>query len=443
MLHSNRTSSLVGAALLCAGQLAFATVGSVNDAAIGWASQNGGTTGGKGGTEVTVTTIADLQKYAKMSGKYIIWVKGTMGSYGTRGAANGDRVVLSNDKTILGLPGAHIKGGFDLNGVKNIIIRNLIVEGPGAVDQGLASAGEDREDAITIINSTTNVWLDHLDVFDGEDGNNDITKKSDFVTVSWCKFRYTSKSFRSGAQDTSHRYSNLLGGDMKEGSEGKLSVTFYKTWWGEGVAERMPRVRFGKVHVANCLFTSTDAGQSHCIRAAGLANVLVESNVFIGQKKPIDLYTSDKDADSKAVLYTAVTSKNNIFTNCSGNTAGSGTAFTPPYSLTISAASTVQAEVSNATNGAGPTLTWGSTSIGAEPTSDRSVRLESAHGGWTLANTSNADIQCTLLSLDGKQIGEAFTVVAGAAAEIPSSKTARLIQVKGRGETQTLQAPGF
>jgi len=35
----------------------------------GWASLNSGTKGGAGGTEVTVSTMADLQKYAKMTGK--------------------------------------------------------------------------------------------------------------------------------------------------------------------------------------------------------------------------------------------------------------------------------------------------------------------------------------------------------------------------------------
>lgn len=328
------------------------------DLPMGWAASNGGATGGAGGTEVTVTTMADLQKYAKMSGKYVIWVKGTMGSYGTRGNGNSDRVELGSDKSILGLPGAHIKGGFDLDNVKNVVIRNLIVEGPGAVDNDGGTAGEGRQDAITIVNETKNVWLDHLSVMDGEDGNTDITKASDFVTVSWTKFSYTDKSYPSGTSGMSHRFCNLLGGSDTEKSsggatsDGKLSVTFYKTWWGAGVAERMPRVRFGKVHVANCLFNSTDGGQSHCVRAAFKADLLVESNVFIGQKKPIDLFDND---------FTAITVKNNVFTNCSGNTAGSGTAFSPPYTLALGATSALEKEISDAASGAGPTLTWTAT----------------------------------------------------------------------------------
>lgn len=441
MLSSIRTSSLIGAALLACSS-AIAAVGSPNDPAIGWASQNGGTTGGKGGTEVTVTTIADLKKYAKESNPYIIWVKGTLGSFGTRGEGNGDRVVVTSNKSILGLPGAHVKGGFDLSGVKNIIIRNLTVQGPGACDNDCGSAGESRKDAISIVNSATNIWLDHLDVHDGEDGNADITKKSDFVTVSWVKFRYTSNSYPSGTKGKSHRFSNLLGGDIDEGSEGKLNVTFYKSWWGEGVAERMPRVRFGKVHVANCLFTSTDAGQGHCVRAAGLANVRVEKSVFIGQKKPLDLYSEVNDA-KQTIGPTAASMIDNIYQNCSGNTTGTGTAFTPPYSLSLSASSAVQAEVSNATNGAGPTLTWASTAIEGVSASDRSIELENVRGSWRLTNVSDTEVKVDVLSLDGKLIGESFTAAAGASVVISSSTTARLIQVKGVDGTQTFQAPGF
>ncbi len=374
---------------------------SPTDTPMGWASSNGGTTGGAGGTEVTVATMADLQKYAKMPGKYIIWVKGTMGSYGTRGNGNGDRVTLSNDKSILGLPGAHVKGGFDLSNVKNVIMRNLVVEGPGAVDNDGGTAGEGRQDAIAVVNESKNIWFDHLSVMDGEDGNTDITKASDFVTISWTRFTYTDKSYASGTSGMSHRFCNLLGGSDTEkssggvASDGKLNVTFYKTWWGAGVAERMPRVRFGKVHVANCLFNSADKGQGHCVRAAFKADLLVESNVFIGQKKPIDLFDND---------FTAITVKNNIFTNCSGNTAGSGTAFTPPYTLALGATATLEKEITDAATGAGPTLAW-TTTTSLAPMSDRARRFRGhmGHSGaWILIPEAGGGIR--VLDAAGKRI---------------------------------------
>ncbi|QQS05337.1 MAG: pectate lyase [Fibrobacterota bacterium] len=404
---------------------------SASDKAIGWASQNGGTTGGAGGTEVTVTTMADLQKYAKMSGKYVIWVKGTMGSYGQRGEGNADQVTFASDKSVLGHPGARIKGNLYLSGVKNVILRNLIVEGPGACDNDCGSAGESRKDAISIINSATNIWLDHMDVFDGEDGNTDITKGSDFVTISWTKFHYSDKSFPSGTSGKSHRFSNLLGGSDTEASDGKLSVTFFKTWWGEGVAERMPRVRFGKVHIANCLFNSKDPGQNHSVRAGFKANILVEGSAFIGQKKPIDLFDND---------FTAITVKNSTFTGCSGNMAGSGTAFTPPYSLTLSAASAVEAEVSNATTGAGATLTWTS-GIVARPSSSSALSIQSVPGGLELTNHSAEVVDASLWSLVGQRLSPVSNLVPGASLRVASATQSVLLRTTTQGVTSTSLLP--
>ncbi|MCB9497069.1 MAG: pectate lyase [Fibrobacteria bacterium] len=442
MIRSTR-SFLLATALLGATPSLFATVGSQDDPVPGWASQNGGTTGGKGGMEVTVTNMADLQKYAKMSGKYVIWVKGTVGSYGTRGEGNGDRVVVSSDKSILGLPGAHVKGGFDLKNVKNIILRNLIVEGPGAVDNNGGSAGEGRKDAISIIDGATNIWLDHLRVLDGEDGNTDITKAADFVTVSWTKFTYTDKSYVSGVKDWSHRYCNLLGGSdtdsskvVKLSSKGRLNVTFYKTWWGEGVAERMPRVRFGKVHVANCLFNSKDPGQGHDIRAAYKADILVDGNLFLGQKKPIDLFDGD---------FTAITVKsNNVFTNCSGNTAGKGTAFVPPYAtLAMSPASALETELTSSTDGAGPTITsWGKAPVPVASVVHQPTNLQRAGEDWTFWNGGARPMEVELLGLDGRHLSS-LSIPAGTRATLPRSASARLLRLSGEDVRHTRFVPGL
>jgi pectate lyase len=416
-----RTGTLPLAVLLAGA--GFASAASKTDTPLGWASQNGGTTGGTGGTEVTVTTMSDLQKYAKASGKYIIWVSGTMGSYGVRGNGNEDIVSVASDKSILGLPGAHVKGNITMNGVKNVILRNLTMEGPGACDNSCGSAGESRQDAITVLGAT-NIWIDHMDVFDGEDGNTDITKNANYVTVSWVKFHYTDKSYPSGTSGYSHRYCNLIGSDDSYTSDaGKLKTTFYKTWWGEGVAERMPRVRFGQIHVANCLFTSTDAGQNHCIRAGYKADILAESNAFIGQKKPIDLYNND---------FTAVTSKNNLFSNCSGNTSGSGTSFTPPYTLSLSATSGLQAEISNTSTGAGPNLTWGTTSIAPVPghETNEAVRMERRDGREFLTNPAQSPAWVSLWNLTGSRLSPEYELAAGGRMELPAVDGSRVLQVR-------------
>ena len=103
----------------------------------------------------------------------------------------------------------------------------------------------------------------------------------------------------------------------------------------------MPRVRFGKVHVFNSLYSA--AGNNYAIAAGIGANVLTENDVFVGINDPIDFWHGDSSS--------IATMRGNIFTSCTGNTAGQGTAFTPPYAYTLDAASTVQAAVQA---GAGP-----------------------------------------------------------------------------------------
>ena len=61
------------------------------------------------------------------------------------------------------------------------------------------------------------------------------------MTVSWCRF-------------SRHDKTMLIGGsDRHVDDEGHLRVTLHHNLW-EDCAERTPRVRFGRVHVANNLF---------------------------------------------------------------------------------------------------------------------------------------------------------------------------------------------
>ena len=279
----------------------------------GFATQNGGTTGGKGYSEVTVDNVNDLKSYAK-AGNKIIYVKpGTyMGP-----------VEVGSNVTIYGYQGAIIAqpasgSAMKLSGSKNVIIRNLKFKGIGAHD-------DDDEDCLQVNHESKNVWIDHVDIYDGHDGNLDITNASDYVTISWTKFSYTSAS-------TGHQFSNLIGNSKTKTSDrGHLNVTIHHTWWADGVKERMPRVRFGKVHVANNLFDSKDA--SHCVRAAVEANIRIEKNVFIGVQKALDLYTSDG-------AITAAQMISNYEENVKKQQAGTGTAFTPPYSMSLTDVST-------------------------------------------------------------------------------------------------------
>lgn len=304
----------------------------------GWASQNGSTTGGGSATETTVTTYAQLKTAIESSSVKVVKVSGTI-TVTTRIAFQDQ-----SGKTIYGAPGAKLvstnqtastSGILNIKRCTNIIIRNLIFEGPGAYD----TDGWDN----AVLDNCQNVWVDHCEFRDGVDGNLDIKNQSNYVTVSYTKFTYLKppKAGGSGGTDD-HRFSNLIGSsDSATGDAGKLNVTFARCWWASGCRERMPRVRFGKVHVVNSLFNSTVSNK--CIQAGVQANIRVEKNVFKNVANPIALLSG----------YTAVTSTGNTFTSTSGTTAGSGTAFTPPYTLPTLDASAVE---SNITGNAGATL---------------------------------------------------------------------------------------
>ena len=305
----------------------------------GFATQNGGTTGGKGYSEVTVDNVSDLKSYAK-AGNKIIYVKpGTYKIIYVKPGTYMGPVEVGSNVTIYGYQGAIIAqptsgSAMKLSGSKNVIIRNLKFKGVGAHD-------DDDEDCLQVNHESKNVWIDHVDVYDGHDGNLDITNASDYVTISWTKFSYTSAS-------TGHQFSNLIGNSKTKTSDrGHLNVTIHHTWWADGVVERMPRVRFGKVHVANNLFDSKDA--SYCVRAAieadiriernvfiGVAieaDIRIERNVFIGVQKALDLYTSDG-------AITAAQMIENYEENVKKPQSGTGTAFKPSYSMSLTDVST-------------------------------------------------------------------------------------------------------
>lgn len=274
----------------------------------GWATQNGSTTGGANYGTVTVDNVSDLKSYAKAGNKTIYIKPGTYA--GT--------VEVGSNVTLYGYPGVTItqpsKGsGIKISGSKNVIVRNISVQGVGAVD-------EDDEDCLQINHEAKNIWIDHVHVYDGHDGNMDIVNQSDYITVSWSKFTYSSKS-------KNHQFSNLFGNsDSKTADANALKITVHHNWWGDGVKERMPRVRFGQVHVVNNLYTSSAA--SYCVRAGMKANIRVESNVFIGVKNPLD-YNNQSKEDAKVSMI------NNYYEKTSGNTTGQGTAFTPPYQMSV------------------------------------------------------------------------------------------------------------
>ncbi len=311
---------------------------------IGWATQGGTTTtGGGDATPQIVTTLAAFKAAAEATEPAVIHVKGVLES--------GDVSVASN-KTIVGLCGAEFHGHLELSGVSNVIVRNLTIVGYGSGDCSLDPDYDSSEgcssgaDAISVMNSAHHIWFDHCDISDGTDGNLDITKGADYVTVSWTKFHYTPRTDNSGDDSTGsagHRYSNLVGGSDSESSTGALNVTWHHNWWADNVVERQPRVRFGKNHVLNNLYTST--ASNYCVRAGYDAHVLLEGNTFDGVKDPHEFNSS---SDQTTAFITGDSS--NVYNGASGSrdTGGGGTPFTDaPYDYVVENAAEAATAIRN------------------------------------------------------------------------------------------------
>ncbi|KAF3930091.1 hypothetical protein ABW19_dt0205653 [Dactylella cylindrospora] len=162
------------------------------DVAHGFASLNGGTYGGKGGRIVTVTTHADLIRYAAATEPLIIRVQGTLVS-----EPKGFEIPIKSRKTIIGVgqTGHIVGGGFTIKNESNIILRNLEVSDTyDPTDYN--GKGEDW-DGIQV-DTGTNIWIDHVKFARMRDGLIDLRKDTDYVTVSNCILSEHNKAFGIG-----------------------------------------------------------------------------------------------------------------------------------------------------------------------------------------------------------------------------------------------------
>lgn len=274
---------------------------------VGWASVSdlglGTTNGGEGGERLLVTSIEQLNALRERDDPIVVLLCGDLGD-------GVQRVRVPSNTTLIGIGDRPtFRGSLEIEDEVNVVVRNLFVEGAACADSPSDCSG--GADAVTVRGSH-HVWLDHLDVSDGSDGNLDITSGSDYVTVSWSRFSYQNRN-------RPHRFSNLVGAD--DGAtedQGHLRVTWHHNWWAEGVEERMPRTRYGDIHVFNNYYSA--AGNSKCIEAGFQSRVLVEHNFFDGVNRPM-LYSGGGHLLEQENHYRLV----------SGVVSASGQAFEPPY----------------------------------------------------------------------------------------------------------------
>ncbi|MFG6687096.1 T9SS type A sorting domain-containing protein [Mariniflexile sp. HNIBRBA6329] len=242
---------------------------------VGFATENGGTTGGQSGSTVTATSYAELKTYAESSTPYTIMVQGTISN-----GANGGRISIKSNKTIIGIgDNAFLNGiGLEIANHNNVIIQNLKisligvttrVDIPGVYsstgDNGQPQILVNGGDCVSISGTSTNIWIDHCEIFSEDpsiqtnkdlyDGLIDIKGTTGFITISWCYLHDHHKGGLVGASDTD------LWADRK--------VTLHHNYYNK-VLLRVPMYRGATGHFFNnYIVGATDATEiraNTCVR---------------------------------------------------------------------------------------------------------------------------------------------------------------------------------
>ena len=319
--------------------------------ATGYATQNGGTTGGAGGQTVRATTGTAIHQAlcgrADSATPITIEVEGTI-NHGNTSKVSGDSCSTAADKielkqisnvTIVGVGSGAVfdQLGIHIRESSNIIIQNVTVRNVKKSGSPTSNGG----DAIGMESDVRNVWVDHttLEASGGEsagfDGLFDMKDNTQYVTLSYSVLR---NSGRGG----------LIGSSESDVSNGY--VTFHHNKY-ENIDSRAPLLRGGTSHIYNNHYVSLN--ESGINSRAG-AKAKVDNNYFEDSKDVLGTFYTDQAGywQVSGNIFDNVTwSEPGEDTNPAGPDPKSNTTVSIPYSYGLDAASCVPAVVS-ATAGA-------------------------------------------------------------------------------------------
>ncbi|MFK3984325.1 polysaccharide lyase family 1 protein [Micromonospora sp. NPDC050397] len=316
---------------------AAAAVGS----ATGYATQNGGTTGGAGGQTVRATTgtaiHAALCGRASSSTPIIIEVSGTI-NHGNTSKVSGDSCNTAagvielkqiSNVTIIGVGGGALfdQLGIHVRDASNIIIRNVTVRNVKKSGSPTSNGG----DAIGMESTVRNVWVDHVTLeasggeSEGFDGLFDMKDNTQYVTLSYSILR---NSGRGG----------LVGSSESDRSNG--FITYHHNLY-ENIDSRTPLLRGGIAHIYNNSYVNLyESG----INSRAGARAKVDNNHFRNAKDVLGtFYTSEAGYWQVSgnifdnVTWSAPGSENNP----AGPNPQSNTTVSIPYSYSLDGASCV------------------------------------------------------------------------------------------------------
>jgi pectate lyase/pectin methylesterase-like acyl-CoA thioesterase len=244
-------------------------------------------------------------------------------------ASNLGVIRVASNKTLFSDRGATLRHGtLNIDGSQNIIIRNLKFRGLWEWDDATQGAYDLQGwEFIALTNGAHNVWIDHCDFAKVYDGQVDIVRGSDLVTVSYCRFtgdlgdeaanqiNYLESLYQANPADSRISYyaslrnagqpvqqiitheipqdkTSLVGNDDNAGATdaGRLNVTYHHNAFTL-VRQRTPRMRFGNAHVYNIFVDDTLSapfpGTQTAVNSTINAAVLVENSDFLEVQTPL------------------------------------------------------------------------------------------------------------------------------------------------------------
>src|ERR1044071_9610951 len=256
----------------------------------GYATQNGGTRGGAGGTTVRASTGTAIHtalcNRASSSTPIIIQVEGTI-NHGNTTKVSGNSCNTAADQielkqisnvTIIGVGSGAVfdQLGIHIRDSSNIIIQNVTVRNVKKSGSPTSNGG----DAIGMESTVRNVWVDHVTLeasggeSEGYDGLFDMKDDTRYVTLSYSILR---NSGRGG----------LIG--SSESDTGNGFITFHHNRY-ENIDSRTPLLRGGIAHIFNNYYY--DLHESGINSRAG-ARAKVENNYFEDSKDVLGTFYTD------------------------------------------------------------------------------------------------------------------------------------------------------
>jgi pectate lyase len=319
--------------------------------ATGYATRNGGTTGGAGGQTVSASTGTAIHTAlctrASSSTPIIIQVQGTI-NHGNTSKVSGDSCNTADDVielkeisnvTIIGVGNGAVfdQLGIHIRDASNIIIRNVTVRNVKKSGSPTSNGG----DAIGMESNVRNVWVDHVTLeasggeSEGFDGLFDLKNNTQYVTLSYSVLR---NSGRGG----------LVGSSESDRSNG--FITYHHNLY-QNIDSRTPLLRGGVAHIYNNHYVDIHESGINS-RAGGQAKV--ENNYFEDAKDVLGTFYTDEAGfwQVSGNIFDNVTwSSPGSDTNPAGPNPQSNTSVSIPYSYSLDGASCAP-DIVNQTAGA-------------------------------------------------------------------------------------------